>query len=443
MKVGFVAPPIMFCERFLDVARKEFPQVEVELLVYHDFSDVAGLLEEKQDAVDVVIFAGIVAMDYANEYVPRKKLWLSLALSGNSLFRSLLLAMRSGYDIENLSFDTYDSFVLRDVFIDLGYDIPDEAFKCFKGNTLEPSYLEQVYDYHVNNYRYKGVSACITGLQKVHERMTREEIPHLLVYPVRNVMREQLTFAQQFHQATHEAKGHIIVMLVSMGYPSDYSIMLESNAEFISEKMKVAQHIYRYAGQLQALVLEESQRDFLLLSTRDIVELETRQFSQLSLLDWMEREVHYPVAVGIGHGDSVELAKKNAVRAMLRAKKSGRNAAYVYMGDGDMTGPIVAARPAAGLAEGETRIDSKFLLIAEKADLSINTIYNLHRFLARTSKDGYTSQEIAKALDYSKRYTDKLLQRLEELKYVSVSGKRILGKAGRPVRILTFHKDLC
>lgn len=442
MKVGFVTPPIMFSERFLDVAEKEFPQVEVELLIYHDFSDVAGLLEERQDSMDVVIFAGIVAMDYANEYVPRKKLWLSLGLSGTSLFRSLLLAMRFGYDIENLSFDTYDSFIVSDVYVDLGYDISDQTFKCFKGNTLSPSYLDQVFEYHANNYKYKGVSACITGLQKVHERMTSEGIPHLLVFPVRSAMREQLSFALQFHQAVYEAKGHIIVMLVSMGYPSDYSIMLESNAEFISEKMKVVQHIYRYAGQLQALVLEESQRDFLLLSTRDIVALETRQYSQLRLLDWVEREVHYPVAVGIGHGDSVEAAKQNAVRAMLRAKKSGRNAAYVHMGDGNVLGPIVAAKQTASREGEEARIDGKFLQIAEKADLSVNTVYNLHRFLAKTRKDGYTSQEIAQALEYSKRYTDKLLQRLEELKYVSVSGKRILGKAGRPVRILTFHKDL-
>jgi hypothetical protein len=441
MKVGFVSPPIAFCDRFLDVAQKEFQQVKVEPIIYHDFNEVAGLLEAKQDSLDVVIFAGIVAMDYAREYVPQKKLWLSLGLAGSSLFRSLLLAMRSGYDIENLSFDTYELFVLSDVFADLGYAVPEQSFRCFKGNTVSPAYLDEVFEFHVNNYKHQGVSACITGLQKVHERLSGAGIPNLIVYPVRSVMREQLNFAGQFHRATSEAKGHIIVMLVSMGYPSDYSIMLEGNDEFISEKMKIARHIYRYAGKLQAVVLEESQRDFLLLSTRDIVTLETRQFSRLSLLEWMEREVNYPVAVGIGLDDSVALAKKNAVRAMLLAKKRVRNSAYACMSDGSMVGPIVAARRAASQEENELRIDGKFLHIADKTDLSVNTVYNLHRFLARTNQDGYTSLEIAKALDYSKRYTDKLLQRLEECKYVTVSGRRILGQAGRPVRILTFHKD--
>jgi len=438
MKVGFVTPQVAHFDRFIDIAKEKFPDIHIERLNYQNFSEVPELLEEKQSTFDAVIFAGIVAKDYASKYVTQKTLWSSMLLSGTSVFRTLLVAMRSGYDIKNLCFDTFDASVLRDTYRDIACDIGENEFRCFKGDTLDPSYLDQVFAYHVDNYRNKGVSACVTGLQKVHERLTEEGIPNLIIFPVTSVMHEQLRFAQQFYQATIEAKGRIAGMMINLGYPSDYSMMLDGNDEFIAEKMKISQRIYRYASQLQAAVFEESKRDFLLLSTRDILALETKNYTRLSLLEWMEREVYYPVAVGIGLGDSVETAKKNAVRAMLQAQKHGKNAAYAHMGNGNVIGPIAVEKK----DDAPSHIDAKLLKIAEKADLSVNKIYNLHRFLVNTQKDGYTSQEIATALECSKRNADRLLQRLEQLQYVSVAGKRIFGKAGRPVRILTFHKDL-
>lgn len=423
----------------MEVATKDFPLITTKLLVYNDFDEIPDLLEPEQESLDAVIFGGLVGMAYAHKYLKRKTLWLGLPRSGSSIFRVLLLAMRHGYNIESLSYDSYEPAILREVFLELNYDIPDTEFRCFKGNKTDSSYSEDVLQFHIDNYRHKGVSACITGLQKVNCRLDAMGIPNFMVYPTRSVIREQLFFAQQFHQARQEAKGQIMVMMVGIGFPSDYSIMLEGDDSFILEKMKIVQHIHRYAGQLQASMLEESPRDFMLLSTKDVMALETQQFTRLALLEWMEREVNYPVSVGIGHGDTVALAKKNAVRAMLRARKERHNAAYVHMSDGNLLGPIL---PEKKNRDKNVRIDDKFLQIAEKADLSINTVYNLHRFLVSTQKDGYTSQEIAKALKYSKRNTDRLLQRLEQNGYVSVIGKRILGKAGRPVRILTFHRDL-
>jgi hypothetical protein len=301
---------------------------------------------------------------------------------------------------------------------------------------LDGAYSENALNFHRDNLRTRRATGCFTALTGVHFRLNRERLPNLFLTVTRDVIREQLNFAQQFYRAKKEAEGRIVVLWVTVDFPSDYSVMREGDDLFMLERMKIAQQIYRYASHLQATVLEMSLRDYILFSTKEIIEMETDYYRNFKLLDWMERETFYNVSIGVGYGDTVAGARGAAVSAMLRAKGHDRNSACVCLGDRNFIGPFFGA----AADRKEPPIDSKLLAVAESTGISVNTLYKLHCFaMSHNARGTFTSQALADGLSLSKRRVDKILQNLEQHGFVKVVGKRVMEKSGRPSRVLAMN----
>jgi hypothetical protein len=432
MKIAFVAPQGPLCSKFRSVAESDFSHLDVEYLIYETFDEVPKIVGDRQEEFDAVLFSGHVAMTYANAYQQRKTLWVQLPRAGGTVLCAFLSAVRMGWDITRLSFDSYDEALLLEIYKELDYEVKSPLL-VFKGNMLDSLYSENALNFHRNNLRTQKATGCLTALNRVHLRLNEERLPNLFLSTTRDVIREQLNFVQQFYRARKEAEGRIIVLWVTIDFPSDYSIMQETDDLFMLERMKIAQQIYRYASHLQAAVLEMSLRDYLLFSTKEIIEMETDYYQSFKLLDWMEQETFYNVSIGVGYGDTVAGARSSAVAAMLRAKGHNRNSACVCLGDRNFIGPFFSA--AAG--RKEPPIDSKLLAAAESTGISVNTLYKLHCFvLSHNAQGTFTSQALADGLALSKRRVDRILQNLEQHGFVKVVGKRVMEKSGRPSRVL-------
>lgn len=436
MKIAVVSPLLWtpLTDKFKSLIESEFPEIEAIWLLYGSFEEIAGLVEARQEEADAVVFSGHAAMAVANARLQRRTLWVVLPKAGSSILCALLNAARMGCDITKLSFDSYSDDLLQEIYGELGYSTDDRSFLTFRGTMTYKSYNDDALSFHMENLRSGRAVACLTGLHKVHMRLSEAKLPNVMVIPTRNLIREQLNFLKQYHRAKEDAKGQISVMLITIDFPPDHSIIRERDDLFRLEKMKISQQIYRYAGQLQATVLEASLRDYLLFSTRDIIEAETGHYSTFNLLSWMEQETLYNISIGIGHGETVAVAKSNAVSAMLRAQKHGLNSVYVCMGEEDFLGPFFAK----SAPREKVQIDDRLLKVADATGVSVNTIYRLHCFLLSHPRENFTSQELATGLTLSKRSMDRIVQALEQRGFASVMGKRILSKSGRPSRVLSI-----
>ncbi len=436
MRIAFLFPVVWasLADKVRDLVATEFSRMEVECFFYETFDKIPELLDGQQEKFDAVLFSGHAAMAHADARLPRKTRWAVLSKMGSSILCALLNASRMGWDITKLSFDSYSEALLRETYGELGYAAAGMEFLTFKGVMADSSYIEDALRFHRDNLAGGKAVGCLTGLQAVHLRLNGAGLPNIMIVPTRNVIREQLGFLEQFHRAKEEAKGQISAVLVTIDFPSDHSVMRESDDLFIMEKMKIGQQIYRYAGQLQATVLEASLRDYLLFSTRRIIETETCHYRNFALLQRLEEETLYSVSIGIGHGDTVAIAKSNAVAAMLRAQKHGHNSAYVCMNDGNFIGPFF--RDTAGREDAQ--VDARLLKVADATGLSVNTLYRLHCFLLVEPGKNFTSQEFAEGLAINRRSADRILQTLDEKGFVRTMGRRIMNKGGRPSRVVSI-----
>jgi CRP-like cAMP-binding protein len=77
--------------------------------------------------------------------------------------------------------------------------------------------------------------------------------------------------------------------------------------------------------------------------------------------------------------------------------------------------------------------------ISEKSGVSVNSIYQLKCIMDIYKKDTFTSQELSEEFGNSLRSMNRIIEKLELAGYIEVVGKKIIGKAGRPSRILKLH----
>ena len=213
--------------------------------------------------------------------------------------------------------------------------------------------------------------------------------------------------------------------------------MQETSEHYLDEKRSIEKRIYRYADKILGFVIELSNNTYMILSTSASVKKETDNYHYISLLDTLEKYTLYTVSIGIGQADNVAQARKNAIASMLSAYKHKKNSAYIRLGNGKVVGPLYAEDKVTSKQPLDDRLDK----IAKHTGMSVNTVYAIYTFASSKSDGCFTSMELAENMGINKRSTDRFLRRLEDYGYIKIIGSRILGKSGRPSRIMRFYLE--
>lgn len=422
--------PEYYRDRCEAIFRDEFPEIDVEFLIYSDYKETPDLLRNRQSEFDAVLFAGAAAMQYSEKFIQQEIPWLYLPTAGSAIYRALLHAMRKGWDITRLSFDTYDYSMLAEVYQELGYQEKDLHIQCFTGNPQNPDYNERVLAFHQNCLHSGLVCGCITRLNTVANTMDHIGMDCVTAFPTRSTIREQIQFAKKLYIARSNAEGEFVVILVNIGFPTGPVNEPTSNYQFVMSRMRIYSQIYRYADLIRGAVVEHGARDFIIFASSDVVELQSAGKGHISLLNWLSMESRYPFYIGIGYGKTMSAAQYCASRAIQRSYQERRSCAATLYANQSLRVVLPTEAPAANRMTAE----AYWLQIAETTGLSVNTISRIFAFINQRESDVFTPRELSEHLHISKRSTDRLLEKLELNGYASVIGRELSGAKGRPAR---------
>ncbi|MDI6707077.1 MAG: hypothetical protein QME73_12640 [Bacillota bacterium] len=432
MKIGIVAPSD-FIKKINMVVENEFDYMEYTNIIYTEYAEIAGKLEHRQKGFDAMLFAGQTLYNYARKQIKPAVLWDFIPRHGSSLLKTLLKASRSGYDISNVSFDSYKSGILYETYNEIGIDSENLNICIAPEKPFEYDYFDNIYAFHKKNYTEGKASCCITALLYVYERLHADKIPCVFIEPTINIIRETLSRLHLKHIAQVNQNSQIVVLSIAVNTPDEYSLLNHNEYQLALDRMKISEQIYLFAQKLQAAVLEVNSNNYFLFSTRNILEVETDNFQKIDLFNRINNEALSSISMGIGYGETVREAKYNANLGMLKAKKWGRNAVYVVYERKRIIGPI-EYEGKKGLQQ--SKIDEKILNVAEKSEISVNTIFKLYSIVNRYKQDCFTSKELAKIYGISVRSMNRILNKLEAAGFAKVVGKKVVADAGRPSRII-------
>lgn len=436
MKLGIVGPQENV-EKVNQLILQEFPQIEPHLYIYQTYSETPALLANQQEQLDALLFIGKASMTYAEKQLQKTILWDVIPRSGSSLLQVLLkITLAPNLTIFNVSSDLYYADQLTEIFDELSVDPKKLTIHFFNKNIpIDDGCLDAVCAFHEQLYHKKQVSCCITAFYEVNARLSAKNIPCFLIAPTNTVIRETLYRLQLNHLLEVSQQSQIVVLCARIDSIDEYSVFNENEYQYIFNKTNVSRQIYLFAQRIKAAVIEVGTREFLLFSTKHILEDATNNFQNIDLLSLVKENTASTISLGIGYGQTAQDARRHANVGMQRADRLGGNTAFIVYEEQKIIGPIYNLEDH-HLHDDEPRIDKKFFAISEKTAISVNTLFRLSGLVKQQGKTRFTAAELSALIGVSSRTINRTLTKLILHGFCFEVGKRILSQAGRPSRIV-------
>jgi hypothetical protein len=437
MKAGIVGPSGLV-ERISRVIKETFPKIEPVSCSYKIYTEAPNIIKYQQPYLDTVLFAGPTPYFAAKERIKPIIPWECIPRNGSSLLRVLFeTALTKNYEITNLSFDSYQADALYEAYEEIGLDKSRLNLQIADINLPGRGYLDYICSFHERHFSQQEVSCCITALESVYENLTNKKIPCLMIKPTADVIRETVHKLELSHQIHLSKQSQIVALYIHIDDPDEHSLYSDNEYQYAIDRLQISKQIYLFAQKIQAAIVETGLKDYLLFSTRKMLEDETDNLENIELLRQVKENAANTVSLGIGFGQTAQEAKHGAGLGVLKASKLGGDMAFIVYNNKKITGPIKGVTCAT--SDTDQKVDEKFLLIAEQAGVSINTIFKLYSIMEQYGQATFTSLELAERLGVTLRTINRIVGKLESCGACTVVGKKIVASSGRPRRIIKIN----
>lgn len=433
--MGIVGPAIMVY-RAHDLIKNKYPEFELTDLIYKEYSETSNLVEANQSKLDAILFIGKISFKVSEEIVKATIPWEYTPRHGSTLLKTLLEAsIIRKYDITSISFDTYDRELLYDVYKEIGFKQENLKLYVAEQKISSKSYIDYLYRFHTNNYYSNKVSCIITGVMNLFKMLQHNNIPCVFMFPAANVILATAEKLRLRYLAQSNRNNQIVVMTVQIDFPSEYSVIKSDEYENIINRMKISECIYLFASKIKAAVVEVNYKEYIVFTTKKILETETNNYENIYLFELIEEKTLRTMSIGIGYGETAQDAKFNAYAGLNKAVGMGGNTGFTVYENGEIKGPLKRKAE-----KHQNFLDKKLSNISEKTGISINTIYKIYNAAEKCNNQIFSSKELANLCEINQRSMDRFLQKLEAHEFCETVGKKMTSNTGRASRIikLTF-----
>ena len=441
MKLCVCIPPLQEFSGVSTIIESDFPDISPTYFRYSNYKEVVPFLTDHQSKYDGIMFAGSAPYDYANYYLKQTIPWGFIDRYSGSIFRALLQARLAGRDIARASFDYVDRDSIRQIYQELQIPCPDVralsyASLCRKGLSTE-KYNEEVYRFHLENYRSQAADCVITPCHDAFARLKEKNIPAFFAYPTNDTVYETIRRLHSSYLAKKNQKSQIVIVSIEIDLPNEYSLFMKNETAYMQEKTEIASYIYAFAEKLSATVVEATYRNYLLFTTRSILDCATNHLTDFSLIKQIDKYHMSSLSIGIGYGQTVTDAKENANIGLLRSKKYKSNSIFVVYEDHIPRGPLIHTEPA--VEKNAEKVNSQILNISNATDVSMQNIFKLYHILNRQKKDVFTVKALSEEMQISRRSVDRIVNKLESSGYAEIVGQQAAYDIGRPSRVIRIN----
>lgn len=432
MKIGIVGHEdnINRIQRVLEV---EFQGIEGHPIKMHNTSQIettANYIKEHFEDFDGLFFTGKFPYEIMNHHIHSQLPWVYLENDDSQLQRILLEAnLKWKMDVTNITIDSYDIKTVKKIYGGFGFTDDDYTFYTSNINTLSNHLIKNLYDFHKKQHILSQTMA-ITGISTVYSMLQEDKVPSMLLTPNKASIKNKVHALLEKIKTQTMSINQIVVISIENDLANDFDLELENEYGIMLMKTKITEEVYKFAQTIQAAVVE-NEKSYMLFTTRKILEFETKNLRELPILNKVHLRTNHTISMGIGFGMTAREAKSNAYLGKNKAIKRGGNQCYIVYNKRK----IDHIKPQVREEEKELS-NYNFKGISEASGISVNNIYQLKSIMDINKKDTFTSLELSKEFGNSLRSMNRIIEKLEMAGYIEVVGKRIIGKAGRPSRLL-------
>ncbi len=430
MKIVVIGTKMM--PKIINKMMIQLPNVEIQYHCSEFYDEAASIADalQKEGSADAILFSGPTSYHYAKKRVVSTIPWTYLPYSRVAAFQACLegIAIFQS-NLKALSVDQFDHNLLREALEEVG--IRDSVILRAGIDSEEEQFEKKLLDFHRNCYRQGRVSLCVTSMEHIAEPLRREGIPCVRIYPVKEVLQEQIYHLQILHMSAKKNQGQTAVVAIQLDYVSfdEQNLMFQEWGQMQCQN-EYRKKVYALAQRMEAAVFSGGGNHFFLVTSRNsLINVFLKDSTYWEFCQLGRRFPDNTVCMGIGIGNTTLEAKSRAMMALNRSVSEHSGKSYMIEDENqtiELTFPGENPSPLPSLS-----------FLAQRLHLSTSALKRLSEVLEDCGKE-IDAATLAEKLGISARSANRILAHLEKEGYAAVVGKQSAGK-GRPSRILRIE----
>ncbi|RLL42797.1 hypothetical protein D8M04_14705 [Oceanobacillus piezotolerans] len=402
--------------------------IEIVPFIYENENEIVKLFE-KAFMCDIYLFTDALSYLYVKEKIIRKRLPSVQVLFDErmvlSSFCYLLETIKR--PIESLSIDIENKTHVHSVLQDLGKN-SQNIYVYEYGNSTE---LDKIVEYHEKLWKEGKIEYVLTSVRSVEEKLKELDIPvQSMTIPTVNL-----------DEALEEAKSSVKLNLsksaqVVTGYiqiKNHEAILHENTSEYLQTQMsKLHHHLTTFSKKTDVTFHQINNHQFVLFGTIAMINHLTDHFRDFPLLREISAEIKHPINMGYGLGLTAKQSAINAQIALETCSKSEDSKCYIVNERQETIGPI-------GIKK-EFDASKLYHALIHKARLNNELSYNFIDFIRTRNNEPFSSNDIAKYYNVTKRSAERTVNKLLTGDVIKVSGEERPYQKGRPRKLFTLNQ---
>lgn len=424
-------------EEIEEIVTHKFTNIDVYKIEFNNDEDVDSALAELKKIIDIchgILYTRKEPYKLLSSRIEHHSTVRYVDIDTSNFIHSLLRASyHFGVDIRRASVDTLDYASIMSAYKSLGIPAQEVSPQIVQIDTNSSHFVQRAKEEHLKNYESGLSEFCTTNMRQVSDYLTEKKVPCVLIAPSTDTYIYEIRRILLSHKLKKLNENNIACVCISVSPRDDFYVFHNTVLQEVLELNKIAEKIAIFAQKIDGALISVSNVEYVLMCNSSNLEFATDNFARIDILTSVYTNTAHVLSIGIGYGETVKMAKANAVIGMHNAKMEGGNRAYVVYSPDEILGPI---EPNETNDVNPTIFDMHLVQIAETSGLSINTIFKIDCLVKQKNKRNFTSVELSEQLGVSVRTANRIIVKLEHCGYIVEVGRHVINERGRPSRVV-------
>lgn len=302
-------------------------------------------------------------------------------------------------------------------------DVKSYYYQEYNPDKTEEEYLKN----YIEKYKKNEINCVFTAFGYIYNFLVKNSIP---VYRIQATDIEiEDEFISLLNKIKYiENKSSKIGVKILKIFSEDKKIYKNN----LKNKMEIEKELLGYSKEVEGNIQVCDENEYMIISNIELLKDE-ENLKKICELKEMLKKREEKVAVGIGEGNTLFQAERNARKA-LRLSFSREGEIFLFDGN-NIRGPLLAQYE----LEYRNISDERLEKISEEIGVSSIYLEKIKSMIKRQNKDSFTSEEIAHILGITQRSVNRILKKIIEKNYAENIRRENSLTAGRPRRIIKFY----